>query len=232
MNVHVLQHVPFEGLNSLERWLDTKHFNITKTRLFDDSHFPDANSIDWLIILGGPMSVNETHLYPWLIKETNWIEQVIAANKTVLGVCLGAQLIAKALGSEVRKNRYEEIGWHDVFSVHPDDQYFGDIPETFNAFHWHGDTFDIPQGAKHLARSEACENQAYIYDDRVLGLQFHLEATLDSVVALTEHSELETENNPYVQTFEMMIAEPNRFIAANKLMHSLLERLEKASMRA
>ena len=146
-----------------------------KTRISQIS----AISIFWLIVMGGPMSVNDERQYPWPTAEKKFIADAIANGKIVLGVCLGAQLIANALGARVYPNHHREIGWFPVEGVTPEKtSVLGTLfPSQMNTFHWHGETFDLPEHAIHLARSEGCEHQAFCIGDRVLGLQFHLEAT-------------------------------------------------------
>ena len=183
MRLHYLQHVPFEDLANIEVWAKDKGHLISKTALFNGEKVPKLSDFDWLIILGGPMSIYEEKKYPWLKMEKKLIKKVIYEKKVVLGICLGAQLIADALGSKIYKNEYEEIGW---FFVNKTDEakesaVFDRLSERFIALHWHGDTFNIPTGAIRIAESEGCSNQAFEYNGRVIGLQFHLESTVDSV---------------------------------------------------
>ena len=137
----------------------------------------DAQNYRLAIILGGPMSCYEEEKYPFLREELSFIENCIKKNVKVLGLCLGGQLIARALGAAVGKNSKKEIGWYDLRLTDEgkSSPLFSGLPETFKAFHWHGDKFDIPAGGVRLAQSALCENQAFIYDNRALALQFHLE---------------------------------------------------------
>ncbi len=140
----------------------------------------------------------------------------------VLGICLGAQLIANVLGSRIYPNRFKEIGWFPVEQVGDESEW---LPEKFEAFHWHGETFDIPNEARHIARSEGCENQAFIYNDRVAAFQFHLETTPPMLREMIKHGKAELENSEYVQSPEEMLEEHHRFYKINGLLNTVLDRL-------
>lgn len=224
MRVHWLQHVPFEGLGSIEEWTSGRASMVSCTRLFDDPAFPDLSDFDLLIIMGGPMAVHDEHRFSWLIEEKRFIRRSIEAEKYVLGICLGAQLIADVLGAEVYPGPEKEIGWFPVHRIGgADSPISGVLPETLEAFHWHGDTFDIPDGAIHLMRSEACENQAFAYDDRVLGLQFHFEATPASARSLIQNCADELVDGPFIQPADAMLLFDERFRAINQAMSRLLD---------
>ncbi|RPI07033.1 MAG: type 1 glutamine amidotransferase [Ignavibacteriae bacterium] len=225
MNVHYFQHVPYEGLGSLEPWLKSASARITATKFYENTYLPNIRDIDWLIVMGGPMSVNDERRYPWLAAEKKFIADAIANGKIVFGVCLGAQLIARALGARVYPNRHREIGWLPVEGVAPGKtSALGTlIPSPMNAFHWHGETFDLPEHAIHLARSEGCEHQAFCIGDRVLGLQFHLEATPVMVRLLLDQCPDDLIPGPYVQNGEEMLSNPSRFQSINAVMDAILE---------
>src|SRR3972149_5577170 len=176
MRIHSLEHEPFEGLANIEVWAKKKGYIITRTLLFNNEELPEMNDFDWLVIMGGSMNVYEEEKYPWLREEKNLIAEAIASKKMILGVCLGAQLVADVLGGRVSKNRYNEIGWFPVTLTEEarNSSIFFNFPGTFTAFHWHGDTLRIPHGAKKIAQSEGCANQAFEYG-KTIGLQFHLE---------------------------------------------------------
>ena len=225
MRVHYLQHVPFEGLGAIEQWLIARSCDITSTRLFEPSQLPSPEDFDLLIIMGGPMSVNDEAEYPWLTDEKSLVRRAIASGKAVLGVCLGAQLIASAMGASVRKNRCKEIGWFPIEEVtltSSDDSAFR-LPPSANVFHWHGETFDLPHGAIHLARSRACEHQAFQVGCSVLGLQFHLEATPESVASMIRHAGNELEPSEFVQSaIEILSATPEQYAEIHRLMAAAL----------
>lgn len=199
MKVQVLQHVPFEGLGSIQTWLADRGAVTQWTRFFETPSLPSVQAVDFLIVLGGPMSVNDESVFPWLASEKQFIQQVIAADKPVLGICLGAQLIANAMGARVYPNARKEIGWFDVEQVGTSGGHFL-FPQTLPVFHWHGETFDLPPGAIHLARSAACAHQAFQLGERVIGLQFHLETTPDSAMAMIAHCGDELIEGPFVQS--------------------------------
>ena len=207
MKLHYLQHVPFENLGNIEPWVQQKGIELSKTQLFQGQILPKVNTFDWLIVLGGPMNVYEEKKYPWLIEEKKFIEQAIIQGKLVLGICLGAQLIASVLGSKVYKNQYKEIGWFDI-NLLPDSKKsnsFHSLPEQITAFHWHGDTFDLPDKARWLAQSEACKNQAFEFNDKTVGLQFHLESSKESIRNLINNCQDEIISDKYIQSPEIMV---------------------------
>lgn len=227
MKLHYLQHVPFEGPASIEEWAKAKGWSLSPTRLFAGEPPPNIDGFDWLIIMGGPMNVDDEEKYPWLAQEKRLIERAIKAEKVVLGICLGAQLIATVLGAKVFPNRYKEIGWFPI-NLTPDalrSPLLDFLPQRLTAFHWHGDTFDLPQGARRLAESEGCANQAFLYGDRVLALQCHLESTKASVQELIAHCGHELVTGRYIQTAESMLGQDERFSIINQAMFGVLDRL-------
>ncbi len=174
----MFQHVAYELLGTLHPLLKKAKFRI---RYANFGRLPnltvDMSRYDGLIILGGPMGVYEAKAHPHLTHELECIEEAIRTDKPVLGICLGAQLVAAALGAEVKPSEKKEIGWYDV-SLTKDgkkDPLLGELEEKEKIFQWHGDTFAIPKGAEWLAKSEACPHQAFRYGDKVYGFQFHLE---------------------------------------------------------
>ncbi|MCF7818860.1 MAG: type 1 glutamine amidotransferase [Kiritimatiellales bacterium] len=191
MKLHYLQHVPFEGLGMIEDWAKAHGAEISSSQLFNGDPLPDLGSFDWLVIMGGPMGIYDHDEHPWLIAEKAFIRSAIDSGKTVLGICLGAQLIADVLGAKVYPGPQKEIGWFPIKRAAGTPDL---IPEELTVFHWHGDTFDIPDGAIRLASSAACKNQGFIYGDRVVALQFHLETTEESMEALIAHCSDELAN--------------------------------------
>lgn len=233
MHIHYLQHVPFEDLGSMETWFRAHGHTLSVTHLYKGEALPQANSFDWLIVMGGPMSVTDIATYPWLINEKVFIKQAIDEQKVVLGICLGAQLIADVLGATISRNTHKEIGWFPVqLSEQAKTTTLGAtlLPE-FSVFHWHGDTFSIPDNAVPFASSSACKNQAFMIEERILGLQFHLETTPKSALNLTIHCENELDNSLYIQSAEEMLSQPERFERINEIMNSILDFLEKTLAR-
>lgn len=227
MRIHHFQHVPFEDLGSMESCFRARGYELSATHLYLGQIPPPLETMDWLIIMGGPMGVNDESRYAWMALEKAYIKKAVKAGKVVLGICLGAQLIADVLGAGVSENPYREIGW---FPVQPAEQakatLLGDVfPPRLDVFHWHGDTFQIPPGATLLASSQACPHQGFVIHNRVVGLQFHLETTPALALALVANCGDELDNGPYVQTAEEIMADPAKFDGINKIMTALVDRL-------
>ena len=190
---------------------------------FESDELPDVDGIDLLVIMGGPMSVNDESRFPWLVKEKEFVRLAIERGKSVLGVCLGAQLIASAMGARVYPNRLKEIGWFPVQGVPAQDSSVFSFPPSVEAFHWHGETFDLPPEAVRIARSEGCENQGFQLGSSVIGLQFHLETTPGSARSLVAHCRDELVPNEYVQSEEQILGvELESYQAMNRLMDEVL----------
>lgn len=228
MRVSCLRHVPFEGPAHVERWAEVRGHGFSCVRLFAGEAPPVPSDYDMLVVMGGPMSVHDTEEHPWLLGEKDAIARAIGAGRRVVGVCLGAQLVAQVLGAEVRPNAYREIGWFEVGLTEDGERssLLAALPGRFEALHWHGDTFELPEGATWLAFSEACRNQAFEWGRRVLGLQFHLEVTPESLEALIRCRETDlAEDGPYVRPAEEMLLHPERFERANEFVERVLDAL-------
>ena len=229
MRAHYFQHVPFEGLGSIEPWLTAAGYTISETRLYESAALPDLKQIDLLVVMGGPMSVNEEDRYPWLAEEKVFIHDAIQSGKQVLGICLGAQLIASAMGAEVVRNSEKEIGWFPVQGVDSGRASTFAFPPSAAVFHWHGETFDLPSDAILLARSEACENQAFQLGDSVIGLQFHLETTPESARAIVTNCRDELVTAQYVQAEDDILSvRPDQYRSINQMMGKVLSYLQKS----
>ena len=176
------------------------------------------------------MSANDEDSHPWLIAEKRLIRQAIAEQKVVLGICLGAQLMANVMGATVYRNWFAEIGWFPVRLTGDarDSPVFGFLPETLRVFHWHGETFDLPAGATRIAQSEACLNQAFIHGTRVIGIQFHPESTSESVRAIFEESAADIVPGPYVQSPRGILGAREDFETLQPVMFGILDRLAAA----
>lgn len=227
MKLHYLQHVPFEDPAGIFTWAADRGVEMRGTRLFAGEPAPAPEAFDALLVTGGPMNIYEHDRYPWIVDEKRRIAEAVAAGRIVVGICLGAQLIADVLGARVRRNLWREIGWLPVRrSAAAAETRLGDLlPESCPVFHWHGDTFDPPPGAVHLATSTACAQQAFLYRERVLGLQFHLETTPEAARALITHCGDEIDGGPFVQDAVSILADPARFARVNTLMHRILDRM-------
>ena len=230
MKIHYLQHVPFEDPANILVWAENRGHTVSKTLLYDGAVLPPMDDFDWLVIMGGPMNIYEEESHPWLVEEKKFIEQAISGGKTVLGICLGAQLIADILGGRVYKNKYKEIGWYPVALTGEakNSPVFGALPDKFTAFHWHGDTFDLPPGAVRVAESEGCANQGFEYDGRVIGLQFHLESSLESIKRLIRHCSAELVEGKYIQNPAEMLSQNGNLAEIRGVMNLLLDNMRGA----
>jgi GMP synthase-like glutamine amidotransferase len=196
--IAVLQNCACEHGGVFESALTECGHRIDRVRLFDGIEMPAIDDFDAWLIMGGPMNVDDTSAYPWLLPERQLVADLIKHHRPVLGICLGAQLIARAAGANVYAKRPKEIG---LFAVELTDAAAADpVMEGFkpveNVFQWHGDTFDLPEGAAHLARSARFEHQAFRLGDSIYGLQFHLECTFEMVQAIGDTCRAELEALP------------------------------------
>jgi GMP synthase-like glutamine amidotransferase len=221
MRIHSLQHVPFEDIGSLLQDVQANDHSLTTTHWYKGDAAPALDSFDLLIIMGGPMGVYDDDVYPWLTAEKEFIASAIAAGKKVMGICLGAQLIACVLGAKVTRNAYREIGWFPLEITNSSHVVAKILSECKNVFHWHGDTFELPPQAALLASSTACANQAYVINNQVYGFQFHLETTEQSASALIKNCAEDLDNSTYVQTAEEIMQNKENFIAINKAMSAV-----------
>ena len=225
MKVHILQHVPFEDIGSMVSWFKNRDAELSYTQFFENPALPKVKGIDLIVAMGGPMSVNDESDFPWLRSEKKFIREAVQQGVAVLGICLGAQLIACSLGAKVYKNRYKEIGWFPVEGIVSNPDHFC-FPQSSVVFHWHGETFDLPEGAVRLARSEACQNQAFQLGSNVIGLQFHLETTPESAQALIEHCSDELISAPYIQSEDQLRGVSSAaYNEINRLMNNVLEHI-------
>jgi GMP synthase-like glutamine amidotransferase len=229
MKVHWFQHVPFEGLGAIEPWMLSRGHTLSCTRFYANEVPPaTSHGFDWLIVMGGPMNIYEHDAYPWLLAEKNSIREAIAAGRRVLGICLGAQLIADVLGGKVCRNGEREIGWFPVRAVSAGAASAFSFPGEALVFHWHGDTFSLPPGSVWLAESDGCAHQAFAMGKRVLGLQFHLEMTAGDVGAIARACADELAPGRYVQPADTIILQATQNEpAAVKFLGRLLAVLEQ-----
>ncbi|CAA6696425.1 MULTISPECIES: type 1 glutamine amidotransferase [unclassified Lentimonas] len=207
MKILCLKHIAFEGPAAFALWAQQRGHELEVVEVYRNPPLPAPQTFDMLLVMGGPMNIYEDNIYPWLTKEKSYIRSAIAAGKHVIGVCLGAQLIAHVLGAPVTAGANKEIGW---FPIQPsvDCPTTLPLPEELRVLHWHGDTFAIPQGAHAIAQSDACANQGFLCRDRVLALQCHLEMTPQSLALLIAACSNELVDAPYIQDAATMHAEP------------------------
>lgn len=227
MRVHCIKHAHYEGLGSIEPWIAAHSSQVSVTETYHEPRFPRVDEFDCLIVMGGPMSANDDHLCPWLSPEKKLIAEAIESDKIVLGICMGAQLIASSLGAKVYPDTEPEIGWFQIELTDGGSSAnaLSGLPRSLEAFHWHGDTFDLPTAAIHLAHSQACKHQAFSVGKRVLGLQFHLEVTQENVRALTRNSRDHHAPGLYIQSEEEMLGSVERFAGINDAMATVLGNL-------
>ncbi|MBN1866616.1 type 1 glutamine amidotransferase [Candidatus Sumerlaeota bacterium] len=228
LRIHYVQHVPFETPANIAEWARERGHPLTGTRPYAGETLPSPESVDWLVVLGGPMSVHDVGECPWLADEKRFILEALSKGCGYLGICLGAQILADALGAHVAPNRHKEIGWHPV-TLTPEAtrcSLFRGWADRFIAFHWHGETFAVPEGAIPLASSEACVNQAFAWGDRALALQFHLEYSRSSIEAMFDSADDDLDSGPYVQSREAILAQADRVEQTRELLYRLLNAME------
>jgi GMP synthase (glutamine-hydrolysing) len=181
MKALAFRHVPFEHLGLIADSLESRGIECEYADLYSGGPGPNLRDAEALIVMGGPMSANDD--LPYIRQELDLIGEAVSAGKPILGICLGSQLIAKALGARVYPNAVKEIGWYPVCwnAAAARDPVFGGLTLPETVFHWHGETFDLPSGAELLAYSGACRHQAYRVGENIYGLQFHLEVTPEMI---------------------------------------------------
>lgn len=221
--------MPDEGLGHAADWLAAHGHTLTFTKLFEPNPvFPALADFDGLLILGGAMSVHDEENLPWMRAEKSFIREALRAGKITLAICLGAQLVAEALGAEVRPNHAPEIGfWTVRFSEksleHP---LLRGWPEKAAVLHWHVDTFTVPPGAMRVGMSAATATQGFVWGDGVIGLQFHPEMTVPMVEQLMAFEGHEhAEEQEFVQTAAQIRARLKSVWKGRKLLETLLENL-------
>ncbi len=229
MRWHCLQHLPDEGPGHAADWLAAHGHPLTYTRLFEpEPVFPEMAEFDGLLVLGGAMSVHDEAAYPWLRAEKDFLHRVVRAGKATLAICLGAQLLAQALGGEVRPNPAPEIGfWTVRFSAraleHP---LLRGWPAKAAVLHWHADTFTVPPGGLRVGMSAGCATQGFVWGDALIGLQFHPEMTREMVEQLMLFEGHETaEEQEFVQTAAQIRDKLKSLWKGRKLLEQLLANL-------
>lgn len=231
MKIHYLQHVPFEGPGVITPWAAARGCRVRPVLLFDKGELPDPSSVDALVVLGGTMNVYDEDQYPWLKEEKEFLRECIHQEKKILGISLGAQLVAEALGAKVYTNRMKEVGWFIMSwnSCAWTNPLFNFVSCHQITLHWHKDTFDLPPGAIRLASSRCCKNQAFIWQEHVVGLQFHLEMVREDLEQLITHQKEELkERGRHMQSAEHMLSRPE-YIASNN--HTMVQFLDRFFLR-
>ncbi|HWR39357.1 MAG TPA: type 1 glutamine amidotransferase [Patescibacteria group bacterium] len=230
MRIHYLQHVSFENPGSILLWAQENGHTVTCTHLYNNESLPLQQEFDWLVVMGGPMNIYQEVEHPWLKAEKPFLRETIAAGKVVIGLCLGAQLIADVIGGKVTRNPVPEIGWFPVrlSETVRSSPLFSFFPPKPVVFQWHGDTFSVlPAEAQCIATSSACKHQAFIYRGRVFGFQYHMENTETIIQDLVTHCVSELVPGEYVQTPAELLAHPEYISQNHQWMRKFLTQLEK-----
>ena len=227
MHIHILQHAAHEGPAALATWAAERNFSISTSLLGSGTALPATDKFDWLVVLGGPMSVHDDLLYPGLIAEKNLIRLAMQEQKVVIGICLGAQLIAHVTGAKVGPNAWPEIGFFPVrFNESAkNDPVFRFFPKQLTTFHWHGDIFDLPENAVIMAASEITPCQAFRLNNTVFGLQFHPECNGEAIAAMLEQGKAELKPSQYVQSEQEVLGLLHHTKLNNKILFEMLDKI-------
>jgi len=226
MKISVLQHAACEGPGEIERWAVERGHAVHLTHLYRGDSLPDPEAFDFLVVMGGEMNIYQDRDYPWLKPERELIAATMASGRRVVGICLGAQLIADALGSRVTQNPVHEIGWFPIRFTAEAHARFPKLPAAATVLHWHGDTFELPPAATRLAASEGCPEQGFVVKGKCLGLQFHLEMDPELVRQTVEGSSdfSRWPKGPYVQNPKTILAGASTYSAPNRaFLYDLLD---------
>lgn len=234
LTVGVVQHVESEGPAAIATWFQSRGHRLAIWKPYrTGSRIPsEVASSQVLVLMGGPMSANDHDELPWISAELDLVRDRTRAGSPILGVCLGAQLLAKSLGASVGGCHHREIGWYpvQVFSTPSSDDPWREVfeqPQAITVLHWHGETFSLPTGAVHRASSAACANQLFTVGDRLVGMQFHCESTQESVNALVTASAHEIGGGPFEMSASTITADSLRHEpSARPLLYRILSRVE------
>jgi GMP synthase-like glutamine amidotransferase len=192
--VLIIKHIDTEGPGTLGDFFENTQWETRVIELNKNEVLPPVDSCEAIITLGGPMNVYEEGKYPFLKDEDRFLKRAIKEGVPILGICLGAQLLAKAVGAKVKKAEHKEIGWHSVNLTDDGrkDSLFQGLSDSLSVFQWHEDTFELPRGAKLLATSRTCHNQAFRFGRNAYGLQFHLEVNAEMIDSWIKEYQVES----------------------------------------
>lgn len=227
MRVLLLKHFDFDDESAVTGWAEERGHDCTIIDPSIGGILSDMEPFDFLVVLGGPMSVYEEERYPWLAEEKKFILGAVRGGKAVLGICLGGQLLAEVLGGKVYRHEHKEIGFHSIRRTGQPHPLFEGMPDRFHSYQWHGDAFDLPPGADRLAYSEACRNQAFAYGPNVLGTQFHLESTPTCIETMLNRWSGELQAAPYIQNADRIREQLARTRDSHAMLHGILDRFER-----
>lgn len=230
LNIHIFRHTRFEGPAVIKDWAESNNHSLAYTYLNNADPLPKLRDFDLLIVMGGPMSVHDEKIFPWLKEEKIFIRKAIDSGKTVIGICLGAQIIAEIMGGEVVTCKNKEIGWFPIILTKDGQQnsLFSHLPESLIVFHWHGETFSLPAKAKLIASSEANANQVFTIGKNVVGLQCHFEITPDSIKLMAEKGSEELIVSDYVMAGDEIIQNSIHSDNLNKYLFEILDRVAES----
>ncbi len=208
MRVHIIIHAPFEKPGVIGTWVIRNGHALSYTHTYRGEQLPEISEIDFLVIMGGPQSPLELDKYPYLRDEIALTKLAIDQKKSVLGICLGAQIIAESLDAKTERSPHKEVG---VFPIHLtnegiNDPIFKNLPKSFNVMHWHNDMPGVPVGSTILAYSDGCPRQIIRFNERVYGLQCHMEMTDELITGMTEHCASDLKPSQYVQNAEKLLS--------------------------
>ena len=222
--MHVLQHAAYEGPGEIAAWAQMRGHTVGKTHLYGGDCLPALQDFDALVVMGGEMNIYQDRDWPWLKAERAFVGAVIDAGKPVVGICLGAQLIANALGARVVQNPVFEIGWLPIRWTPEATAEYARLPRTSTVLHWHGDTFNLPEGATRLCASEGCAEQGFVIPGKCLALQFHVEVD-PALVKVYVDSQDSWPKGIYVQEPAVINADAARHCAVNReLLYGMLDK--------
>jgi GMP synthase-like glutamine amidotransferase len=211
MKIQCIQHAGFEGPAGIADWAQHRDHTFLTTHLYQGEALPSLAEFDMLVLMGGPMSVNDEYQYPWLVAEKRLVHKAVVEGKFVLGVCLGAQLMANSLGARVYPAREKEIGWFPVRRV-SDNGFGAALPDNFTVLHWHGETFDLPNGGIRLAETEAVPNQAF-------------EVNRKAVEAFLENAQCDIGNGRWQQSAEAILECDRHISLMRPILFTVLDEL-------
>ncbi|PLR98489.1 type 1 glutamine amidotransferase [Bacillus sp. T33-2] len=233
MKIHYIQNDELATPGYIEEWANEKMHTLSRTQMYANETLPSVDQFDMLVILGGRMGAYEEDAFPWLIKEKEFIREAVDQGKWVLRICLGAQMLANALGGKVYPHVHKEIGWWQIEKIEDvgESRLFNGVPDSFTAFQFHGDTYDLPKGAVRLASNQGCTNQAFSYADRVLGLQFHPEFTGDVINRLEQIYGSEMPKGDFIQDSALWVNQERLLYGAKSLLFSVLDNFEAGILK-
>jgi GMP synthase (glutamine-hydrolysing) len=235
MLVHFVEHESIVGAGTALDWARERSHPFESTRIYEGQPLPRLDAFDMLVVPGGTMSVYDKVDLPWLRDEKRFVAKTLEAGKPVVGLCLGAQMLAEVLGGRVFRAPHREFGWFEV-RTHSEaalSPAFSVLPESIQAFHWHGDAFELPPGVSSLAYSDATPNQAFEYGGVAYALQFHLEVSEAGVRSLLDNAGYQLQAGPYVQAPEAMLPASRNLAESRRLFYAWLDRIaDRVSGRA